>query len=78
MSLCLRDRTYERVSRLPVQVEMLGRTVEPPCRSAILGEYRGTEGEAFWLLAGDQCARAWRARRIEDHELECWGSAEPD
>ena len=38
VSLCLRDRTYERVSRLPVQVEMLGRTVEPPCRSAILGE----------------------------------------
>ena len=75
-ALDLGDWHFERIRRLPVEVEALGRNLEPPCRFATLGEYRGLDRQVLWLLVSEACARAWRGRCVEDCELECWGSAD--
>lgn len=64
---------YERARRVPVEIEPLGGSPDPPWTSALLLEYRGLAGEALWALSHGQSTLAWRGRVVEDSELENWG-----
>ncbi len=64
---------YERASRVPVRVEALGTSPDPPWRSAILAEYRALDGATIWTLGAAGLVSAWAGRRVDPGDFERWG-----
>lgn len=64
---------YERARRLPVAIERLPDSPEPPWTDALLTEYRGLGGEVLWALVAEGTCRAWAGFFVAEHEIEHWG-----
>lgn len=64
---------YDRARRLPVEIEPLEKSPDPPWQSALLTEYRGLGSEVVWALVRAGKCRAWRGRAVDAAELENWG-----
>jgi hypothetical protein len=64
---------YERARRLPVAIERLPQSPEPPWPNALLCEYRGLGGEVLWVLLHAGTCRAWAGFFVAEHEIEHWG-----
>ena len=64
---------YERAKRLPVSIEALSQSPEPPWSDALLTEYRGLANEVLWALVTPRGSRAWSGHTIDEHEIERWG-----
>jgi hypothetical protein len=64
---------HERARRVPVEVEALGESEDPPWTSALVAEYRALDGEVVWALGRTGAFKAWRGRRVDPSELEHWG-----
>lgn len=72
-SLDCQGARYERARRLPVEIEPLDKSVDPPWQSALLVEYRGLVSDVVWVLVHQGQCRAWRGRAVEQGEIEHWG-----
>jgi hypothetical protein len=64
---------HERARRVPVEVEALGETQDPPWTSALVAEYRALDGEVVWALGRAGAFKSWRGRRLDPSEIEHWG-----
>jgi hypothetical protein len=64
---------YERARRLPVLIEPLAQSPDPPWREALLTEYRGLGGEVLWALVHAGTCKAWSGHAVAEHEIEHWG-----
>ena len=65
---------YERARRVPVDVQALADSPEPPWQDGLLTEYRALNGEVLWALGRRGAFKAWNGRRVDESELEFWGS----
>lgn len=74
-SLELGGARFERLRRLPVELEPLGRGLDPPWPNALFVEYRAASGAVLCVLSRGGSARAWQGRPVADDELERWGRA---
>jgi hypothetical protein len=66
---------YDRVRRLPVELEPVGRGSDPPWSNALFVEYRDSSGAVLCVLSHDGASRVWQGRLVADDELERWGRA---
>jgi hypothetical protein len=64
---------YERARRLPIAIEPLPKSPDPPWQTALLTEYRGLGSEVLWALIHSGTCRAWSGRAVDDAEIELWG-----
>jgi hypothetical protein len=64
---------YERVRRVPVDIEALADAPDPPWQDGLLNEYRALNGESLWALGRRGSFKAYSGRRVAESELELWG-----
>jgi hypothetical protein len=64
---------YERTRRLPVEIEVMPQSPEPPWPSALLVEYRGLANEVLWALVQSGSCSVWCGRALDAAEIERWG-----
>ncbi len=64
---------FERVRRLPVRLQPLGESPQPPFDEATLSELRGIAGEVLWVLSHGSLCKAYVGRSLDPSDVEYWG-----
>lgn len=64
---------FERVRRLPVLVQPVGKSAPLPWNEGLLSEYRGLAGDALWVLGRGGRSRVWQGRAVHASEVVRWG-----
>lgn len=72
---CLESRgvRFERLRRLPVSVQPVGKSVPLPWDEGLLSEYRGLGGDALWVLGRGSRSRVWQGRSVHASDIVRWG-----
>lgn len=75
MALELGGVRYERVRRLPIELDALGESRPLPWKTGLFFEYRSLSGDLLLVIGQAPAYRAWVGSPLPDGALERWGSA---